>query len=730
MIALPTIRAKARTVLLGLAFGVSAVVAFGYHLLAWSAGRVPDDVFGVFFQLVLVVGYTSLWVIAVEHGERNRHAAARTFWGLTLMAAGATVATVLLLLVARPTAAPEGIDPTLLLGFDLESGVPIVLASVFKMNALALVKGLFAVVLLSRLRTLVLVKRTRLSQRNWNLMLVLMGVSSLATAFTPAGTDLNEWQTIVMIASFVMMVVNSFRLSWIVSLSFRQKMMAAGMSLLLLLALTLGIGVAEDTLVARSVSPGAQTYIEHFSYPLSMFSGQAVMFGILYCATTILSLLFHLPTTSDFQQRAGERAAMHSLAHQVGDVFVAARLHEAISRSPVDAGCAHAAWLALSDPAAASLRPRIVEAVGIDLLRIEDILDLEALYDELQDGKKPFVLDQAFADRRIRALPGDGIGSLVAAPLLARDRVIGALFAAKNVAMGFERDEVETIALLAAQAALAIENSRLFEQQVERERLARELSIAREVQRRLLPQSAPQLHGLAVSALSVSAQEVGGDYYDFVRLDDDRMGIIVADVSGKGTSAAFYMAEMQGIFQSASRLTASPTEFLSHANVAIADSLERNVFITCVYGVIDVRNESFVLARAGHCPAATVQLSGGASYLRSGGMGLGLDRTDLFRKSITESEVRLQPGDVFALYTDGVVESRNAAHEEFGYDRLLSVLAANRHEDAFEIHDAVIRELTAFIGDKEYDDDMTLLILKWHGIGSSGPMISSRVGIS
>jgi len=359
-------------------------------------------------------------------------------------------------------------------------------------------------------------------------------------------------------------------------------------------------------------------------------------------------------------------------------------------------------------------------------------MDHDALYTDVLARRAPIVLDQAAVDHRIRAGAADGIGSLVAVPLIARDRMVGALFACKEMEMGFEKDEVETIAILAGQAALALENARLFGQQVERERMARELAIAREVQRRLLPQAVPVLDGISIAASSVSAQEVGGDYYDFVRLDDSRLGIIIADVSGKGTSAAFYMAEMQGIFQAVSRLASSPVDFLHHANAAISDSLERNIFVSAIYGVLDVDAESLVMARAGHCPAATVDVHGTGSYLRSGGMGLGLDRTSLFRESVAEVDRSLSPGDVYALYTDGVVETRNREGIEFGYDRLLDTLAANRHEHADRIHSAVIEELTRFADGLEYGDDMTLVILKWHGLpstdGGIGHLVAERSG--
>ncbi|MCH7646618.1 MAG: SpoIIE family protein phosphatase, partial [Nitrospinae bacterium] len=189
----------------------------------------------------------------------------------------------------------------------------------------------------------------------------------------------------------------------------------------------------------------------------------------------------------------------------------------------------------------------------------------------------------------------------------ARNEALGALFVAREVTHGFEKDDVEAISIFAAQAALALDNARLFEEQIEKERLARELAIAKEVQHKLLPQCLPSLEGLTLAASSVSAQEVGGDYYDFVQLDDQRLAFIVGDVSGKGTSAAFYMAEMQGVFQSVSHIAPDPQDFLTHANRALANSLEKNVFISVIYGVLDLKKEEIVLARAGHCPAAMIR---------------------------------------------------------------------------------------------------------------------------
>lgn len=722
---------RIRLFLVGFVSGASLLVAVGFHVLSWSTGSPIDGVLLALFHAVSLVGLASFWLVLQGSLGRRRMGPARSFWSLLVVAGVASLLTWLMLLIARPMVQP-GVPPEALLGFDLDTNVPLVLATAVKMGVLGAIQGAFAVFLLVRLRGLVLVKRTQSSLRNWNIMVGLMTVAALSVATVPAGGAMNELQTVLLICALVFMLVNAFRLSWIVSLSFKRKMATAGLSLVLLLILGLGQSVVTEGAAATGIAAGYSGYVHHFSMPVALFSTEASIFGILYCLTTILSLLFHLPTSSEYQQRVGERAAMHALTSSLGGVFDPERLYSAIASSPVEAGTAHSAWLSMADPDSGSLRPRIVACHGVDLDRIEQLVDHDSLYADLLARRVTFVLDQALSDHRIRARTGDGMGSLVATPLLVRDRVVGALFACKEVEMGFEKDEVETIAILAGQAALAIENARLFEQQVEKERLERELSIAREVQLRLLPQNTPVLDGVSIAASSVSAQEVGGDYYDFARLADNRLGIIIADVSGKGTSAAFYMAEMRGIFHAVSRLAPSPADFLHHANAAISESLERNIFVSAIYGILDVENESLTMARAGHCPAAVVDVQGNGTFLRSGGMGLGLDRSADFRNSVTEINRSLSPGEVYALYTDGVVETRDREGNEFGYQRLLDCLASYRHEDADTIHAAVVEDLTGFADGLEYGDDMTLVILKWHGLpvtgGNSGEVVAERSG--
>jgi phosphoserine phosphatase RsbU/P len=692
-------------------FAIGYVGGLAYHFIVWGAQSPPAPAVAGAYNIGIIAAFGFLLYGLSAKITRVVKEPSRIFWSLLLFAIFAFGAARGLMWMSD-VLTPDVLIEADIRGFELETGVPLTPATVIKMNAVALLEMSFVFVLLILFRELVQFKRTRQSMRNWTIMIVLMVFTSLLTFLRSPQADIGWLQGLALIPTVGYMVVNSFRLSWVVYLSFREKMTIIGLSLAMLAILSAGMATGGD----EGFLPRAAVYLQHYSYPLASFSLLVLIFGILYCLTTLLSLIFHLPTTSDFQRKAGEMAAMHSLTSLVSQVFDTEKLYASIVESPVEAGSAQTVWLAIRDLRRGSLDPEIVAACNTPVSNARSLTDLKALFEDAESKGAPVLLEEASADHRIDARPGDGMGSLLVVPLIARGNMMGALFAARDVARSFEKDDVEALTVFGAQAALALDNAGLFEAKIEKERLSRELSIAREVQMRLLPQELPKMAGLSLAASSVSAQEVGGDYYDVIQLDEHRLAFIVADVSGKGTSAAFYMAEMQGIFHALARITASPIEFLSLANEALGRTLERHVFISVIYGVLDIRNEELVMARAGHCPAATINLAGEARFIRTRGLGLGLDRTSAFRKMLVEERIALQPGDAFVFYTDGVIESRNYSDEEFGYERLLESLREHRHEEADTLHERILHDLGMFIGTNEYDDDLTLLVFKWRGV--------------
>jgi len=258
----------------------------------------------------------------------------------------------------------------------------------------------------------------------------------------------------------------------------------------------------------------------------------------------------------------------------------------------------------------------------------------------------------------------------------------------------------------------------LLQQKQEKERLEQELKIARSIQMSLLPQGPLLMPGLALTAHCEPAREVGGDYYDFLPLDEHRLGVLIADVSGKGTSAALYMAELKGLILSLSQLHASPKQLLIDANRIISNHLDTRSFITMTYAIIDLRARTLTYARAGHCPL--IYLPGphaaarGVRILAPDGLVLGLkiDNGEMFERLLQEESLPLGPGDLFLLFTDGISEAMSPADECFGEGRLGELIAEHGDLPSEELRERILREIRAFVGTAAQHDDMTMLLVK------------------
>ena len=257
----------------------------------------------------------------------------------------------------------------------------------------------------------------------------------------------------------------------------------------------------------------------------------------------------------------------------------------------------------------------------------------------------------------------------------------------------------------------------LLREQAEKKRLEEELRIAREIQMSLLPQGPLEAPGLSITAVCVPAREVGGDYYDFLPLDEHRLGLLIADVSGKGTSAALYMAELKGLILSLSRIHTSPRELMMAANRIITNNLDARSFITMTYAVIDLRDRTMTYARAGHTPLMYVpagDFGRRTQVLVPDGMvlGLKLDGGEMFDRLLEEQTICLAEGDLFVFFTDGISEAMNGADDCFGEARLGRILEDHANLPSDELRERVLREVAAFVGDAPQHDDMTMILLK------------------
>ncbi len=278
------------------------------------------------------------------------------------------------------------------------------------------------------------------------------------------------------------------------------------------------------------------------------------------------------------------------------------------------------------------------------------------------------------------------------------------------------RDQLGGLAESFNQMTSSIED--LLRQAEEKKRLEEELRIARAIQMSLLPRGQLVVPGLSISALCVPAREVGGDYYDFFPLGDDRLGVLIADVSGKGTSAALYMAELKGLMLSLSRTCPSPRQLLLTANQIISDNLDSRSFITMMYAVIDLAERTMAYARAGHTPLIYRRECGGepvVEVLTPDGLVLGLriDGGEMFERLLTAESRPLDRGDVLLLFTDGISEAMNADSDLFGEARLAKLVEEHGHLPVDELRERILREIDAFVAGAPQHDDMTMILMKF-----------------
>jgi sigma-B regulation protein RsbU (phosphoserine phosphatase) len=239
---------------------------------------------------------------------------------------------------------------------------------------------------------------------------------------------------------------------------------------------------------------------------------------------------------------------------------------------------------------------------------------------------------------------------------------------------------------------------------------AHELAIAEELQANLLPRKVPQIPGYDVSAYYRPSREVGGDYYDFIEIDSDHLGFLIADVSGKGIPGSIVMTETKALVKSEAVRTLSPAETLARVNRVLFNDIKRGMFVTVYYAILDPRTSVLTCVSAGHNPMVLWRKASNSCHLvNPNGLALGIDKGPLFEKTLKEQRVELSKGDRFALYTDGVTEAMNRRNEEFGQHRFHLRVKQLADASSSEFLSRLVAELDAHQGGAPPHDDLTIL---------------------
>ncbi len=301
------------------------------------------------------------------------------------------------------------------------------------------------------------------------------------------------------------------------------------------------------------------------------------------------------------------------------------------------------------------------------------------------------------------------IHSALCVPLWDNRDIVGLVYADRAATPErFTEDDLRLLTLLANVAAVKIENARLFEEALENSRIERELELATQIQRNFLPREDPDVPGYDISGRARACCHVGGDYYDFLRLGEGRWGLVIADVSGSGVSAALLMASVRAALHAEARAGGGLPELASRLNEFVHQSSEASGFISFFYGELEASSGRFRFFNAGHNPPLLLRRDASVEMLVGTGLCLGM-----FAGSVFEArEIRLEPGDTLCLYTDGITESRAADKQEFGEEGLLGILRESGALPAGEIVERIFEATARFSGCAEPNDDATVVLVK------------------
>lgn len=702
---------------------IIAIVAFAVdflYLVARNAlqegGGPASDVFHIVLLLVASAALTTHALRARGHAEHNP---------LRVIGVVVGIATGLLILLGLLQMATNAQFVLGDAGFGPRTVVTVLVAIVLAMAGLA--GGIYLAVSFSEL---IFVKRRRKTRRNFILLLVVTALYAVleAALYDARGEIDTPWYLVLLfVAMLAVMLVNTFRFSWILVLSRREKLITLLLSFFGFIFFSM---LATDITVFSSdpTSGGLLHHAMHYYHPLvAALVSSVCLFGALYMGIGFASTLLHLPTAKEFDRKKVEISSLQNMGRLVTQVFDFEELVGTSTALALDVCEADAAWLELAADDERSGTGEASEAglrLLVDSLRgitVDQIMRMrfeagQHLRDLVAETARPIVIQDVQADRRLRAaqLHAVGIGSLALVPLMSHERLVGMLGVVKKNPYEFDKDVLTVLYAFADMVSIALENSRLIDESLRRERFQQEIRVAQEMQRSLLPVLLPVADTYELAATSLPAYEVGGDYYDVVQLDDDRLGITIGDVSGKGVSAALYMAQVKGIFQTLSSHGLSTRESLVAMNETLRKSMDRRSFISLVYGVLDMRTGRLRFSRAGHCPLLYISHDT-VRFLRPDGMGLGLSGAGQFAASLQEEELALAPGDLVVLYTDGITEAKNRAGDEFGTERLARIVEQLQHESVETIMMSIVKTVKEYTAAGDAEDDMTVMVLRWNG---------------
>ncbi|MDX2304456.1 MAG: GAF domain-containing SpoIIE family protein phosphatase [Microscillaceae bacterium] len=545
--------------------------------------------------------------------------------------------------------------------------------------------------------------------KTWNAFEYLLLISLLFNFFE---FDLNDLPFSIALGGLLLMgLFLSVNLKWVAYLNAKEKWQ----SILLLLFISIFSYYFFYTVIRHADIDFFTTNLMHSVYVLAMF-----VFVIFYSIFSLLVIIFNLPTTPVFQEINEVVVSLQRLVESLQEGEKEDQVYEVLLEKAYESVTADAGWLEIMDENGkisenilkGDISTETIQQIKriIKKQRLKEIVEMTFMGKSISPDSRTY-----FNNHVQEAIKKFDFESIYIAPLVVnKDKPLGSLALLKKVKDGFDEEKRELINTFARQASISIEYFRLLSKKIEAERYKEEFKIAQRVQKSLLPARLEFGKGLKIEAFSESAYEVGGDYYDVYKTPSGKIMVIVGDVSGKGTSAAFHMSQMKGIFLSLAQLDLDTKKFLEYTNNALSYCLSKASFITITVMLIDQETKKVEFARAGHCPTIYYRHSEQKAHFHQGeGLGLGIIRNSLYAKHLESEIVEYDAGDMILLYTDGIVEAKNLRDDEYGYNRLKILLENSGHNTPAEILAKIKEDLRTFCSNIAPHDDYTAVLIKF-----------------
>jgi phosphoserine phosphatase RsbU/P len=404
--------------------------------------------------------------------------------------------------------------------------------------------------------------------------------------------------------------------------------------------------------------------------------------------------------------------ATRILDAQGGALYMADRTGTKLVPAYISKGC----------PPLVDVPAHIVQQAAATPVALESYLRLhsvgvgEGVIGRVWQTGQPVCLNELSEAPELAKLRDSSLGSasvMVGALLYGKQNMGVLALANSSMSAPFSQSDFVVFKSIAEQSAFALYNAIIYSEANEKKRLDHDLEIARDIQRVLLPAEPPSVNGFEISGINVPARQVSGDYFDYIKVDEERLGVAIADVSGKGVPASLIMAICRSVLRSQAAQNPSPADVLQKVNRQLYPDIKEDMFISMAYVILNHARNAVTLSRAGHdAPLLYKRASQTITPLKTPGMVVGIDSGSVFDRLTTDVAVPLERDDCLLLYTDGVTEALDSGGDEFGIERTMESVRASAKGGAQAIVTRLIDDLRTFVGSQPQNDDITLIAIR------------------